>query len=90
MFIHLLIVAVNYFLFTYFDISKQVQKYLQVSGIFKLLILSILMAVNNYFTFTIIKENLVEGQKRYPLYERQKHILDNEPEHLFDHYLKKR
>lgn len=88
--IYLLVLVVNYFLFTYFNVSKQVQQYLQVSGILKLLILSILMAFNNYLTFTIVLDKLVEGQKRYPLYEKQKPILDSDPDHLFDHYLKRR
>ena len=86
--IYLLILVVNYFLFTYFNVSKQVQQYLQVSGILKLLVLSILMAFKNYLTFTIVLDKLVEGQKRYPLYEKQKPILDSDPDHLFDHYLK--
>ena len=88
--IYILILVINYFLFTYFNINKQVQQYLQVSGTLKLLILSILMAFNNYLIFKIVLDKLVEGQKRYPLYEKQKPILDSEPDHLFDHYLKRR
>ena len=90
MFIHLLITAVNYFLFVYFDVSKQLKNLLNVSGMMNLIIVSIFFAINNYLTIKIIPENLIEGQKKYPLYERQKRVSSSKSDHLFDDYLKKR
>lgn len=88
--INLLIVAFNYFLFVYFDVSKQLQKYLQVSGIMNLIIVSIFFAINNYFTIKTLPDKLIEGQKKYPLYETQKRVSSNKSDHLFDDYLKNR
>ena len=90
MFIHLLITTINYFLFAYFDVSKQFQNLLNISGMMNLIIVSIFFVINNYFTIKIILENLVEGQKKYPLYERQKRVSSSKSDHLFDDYLKKR
>ena len=90
MFIHLLIVAVNYFLFTYFDISKQVQNLINISSIMNLIIVSIFFAINNYFTIKTLPDKLIEGQKKYPLYETQKRVSSNKSDHLFDDYLKNR
>ena len=90
MFIHLLITAVNYFLFVYFDVTKQLQNLLNVSGMMKLIIVSFFFVVNNYFTIKLLPDKLIEGQKKYPLYETQKRVSSKKSDHLFDDYLKKR
>ena len=90
MFIHLLITAVNYFLFAYFDVSKQLQNLLNVSGMMNLIIVSVFFVINNYFTIKLLPDKLIEGQKKYPLYETQKRVSSNKSDHLFDDYLKKR
>ena len=65
MFIHLLITAVNYFLFAYFDVSKQLKNLLNVSGMMNLIIVAIFFAINNYLTIKILPDKLIEGQKKY-------------------------
>ncbi len=85
----LLIVTFNYALFTYFDVSNCVKTYLNVSGIVLLFLQTLFFMVNNYFTIKFVEQQLIEGQKRYPLYQQQKPIYDKEPEHLFDTFLRK-
>lgn len=84
----LLIVTFNYALFTYFDMGNCVKTYLNVSGITLLFLQSLFFVINNYFTIKLVEKQLIEGQKRYPIYQQQKPIYNKEPEHLFDTFLR--